>query len=204
VFEGSRLSADGFSQEPRYLCPGVTTDFQSWTWDTKPMWSGISYDDRISVPGIIATETADLLFYNGDVLGKTPEGPGIRVATLTSSPHAATPRVTTPLMRWEHVDPSPAYLSDGGLRLFHSRFQGPPGSTGLRMVDLDADLQPVDDGELLLPSPGVCNAKPVGECYFDPALLALPDGSLHLFFTDVTWAEDGAITAAIGHAVATD
>lgn len=203
LFEGTEfVEGGGLSLEPRNLCAATTTDLETWTFDNAIFWAGVDEDDRVSVPAILpfASEGARL-WYNGDLNANTDEGPGVRMSALDRA--GVTPVHADPLMDWDHVDPMPVFREGGGVRLYHSRFRGEQGEAGLRVVELDGDLLPADDGALLLASPGDCGEPPSGECYMDPTFLALDDGTLYLYFTIAT-SDGGSLTSAIGRAVARD
>lgn len=205
LFEGTSLAAaDEWSSEPRCFCAATTSDLETWSFDDAAMWCGSSEDDRISVPAVLPfAAQAPHLWYNGDLMNVTEAGPGIRLAELETGTHDVEVVVADPMLPPEHVDPMPVWREGGGVRLYHTRFVGPAGTTGLHVVELDDDLQPTGDDLPILSSPGLCTLEPSGACYMDPAFLALDDGTLLLYFTVAEYSDE-SIVASVRRAVATD
>lgn len=203
LFLGALEDAEGDGQEERWLCGASTSDLASFSYGEGPLFDGTFDGDLVSVPAVLAFDGEDpRLWYNGDLLGVSEEGPGIRVARIAAD--GAVADVSAPLLHAGNVDPAPAYVEGGGVRLYHTWSEGPDGATGVGFTDLDAALVPTGEDVAAFLSPGACGKEPLGTCYMDPAFARLDDGTLALYFGVTEYAGDGTFTTWIGRAVATD
>lgn len=208
VVEGTPMVEGGeFSQEPRHFCAASTSDMESFSYSDGPLFSGATEDDRPSVPAILEIEElGSFLWYNGDVTGASPEGPGIRLARIEPGPHAVEIVYGDPILSRYHVDPMPVYLEEGGVRLYTTYLAPGAGCSGIRATDLDAALLPTGtDHGFMLASSGQCDPAQEldGRCLMDPTLVHAADGTLLLYFSDVTFSADD-LDPGIGRAIAVD
>lgn len=148
-------------------------------------------EDRVenSVPAFLSrVDSVGLFFYNRDLRG-TLGDPGIRIAQADPASGEATPYLSEALLSRRHVDPMPVYIEGGGARLYHTYGNEGSTTTGIGSSELNLDATEAFDTTLHLTSPGECDKSSVGECYHDPAFLALDDGTLVIYFTAVDWSK---------------
>lgn len=184
LVEGVFQDGEATGGEPRIFCALESTDGERWERVAEPTFSGESPEDRVSVPSVLAGEVGARLWYNGDLLARAA-GPGIRVADIDGVDHTVTVLSAEPMLGEMQVDPAPVYREGGGVRLYHTWFADDEITSGIGAVELDPEgLTPSGEDRLLVPSRGAnCGKEREGECLMDPTFLALPDGTLVLYFT---------------------
>lgn len=184
VVEGVFQDGEATGGEPRIFCALESRDGEAWSRVDEPTFRGETTEDRVSVPMILAREEGARLWYNGDLLGRAA-GPGIRVADIDGVDHTVTVLSAGPMLDEMQVDPAPVYRAGGGVRLYHTWFADDEITSGIGAVELDPEgLAPAGEDRLLVPSRGSnCGKEREGECLMDPTFLALPDGTLLLYFT---------------------
>lgn len=204
IVEGASITTGGDSAEKRYFCAASTADLETWDYGTGPMFSGLTEEDRISVPTVLSTHDGSaMLWYNGDLTALTAEGPGVRTVRVNAGDHAWTSYQSTPIYAAEYADPNAVHLEGGGVRLYN-RFVTKDGESGIGYTGVDDTLTPTGDPVGLLYSTGECGkGEQTGECLGDPSFIRTDDGTMYLYFYVLTEA-DGELYTSIGRAVAVD
>lgn len=200
ILECSTPGEDGNPVGPRQFAVASSMDLESFDFDPAPMFAGTVEGEVDSVPYVLPFAEQDpRLFYNGDLTGKTTEGPGIRIGTIDPTTRLLGD-IEGPITTGENVDPMPVYLEGGGIRLYHTDF-GTPWS--LAVVELDEDLTVSATPSTIVPGEGGCDGDVEGTCYADPTYIRLDDGTIYLYFTRLVRDPYG-YTSSIGRAIAVD
>ena len=199
----STAAEGGSRPSGRSFWAADTTDLDGFDAADAPLWTGHVEGETLSVPSILAEADGDaLLYYNGDMLGLTPEGAGIRVAYVDGKTLAVTLVDAAPILPAVNVDPQPVYLDGGGARLYHTSLDGTVG--GIAYTPLSADGATAAGAPVFLfQSSGKCDKNSLGECYMDPTFVRTEDGAMYLYFTALTMEKDG-FSSSIKRARAVD
>lgn len=187
------------------LCALVSSDGDTWTYDGQgpllpadgTVWPSVPAAHRDPVSG------EHTLFFADTYPGRD----AVRRATSPDG-RRFVPDTTETVLPERHVDPEPVYVAGTKrLRLYHTW----DALTGeLAMAESDDGGVSFGKPEKLVGLSGqVCHAPPEAPsppdlCRLDPAFVALPDGTLHLYFSVFETQLNGTERRGIGRAVATD
>ena len=187
------------------LCALVTTDGHTWTAEgTGPLLptDGSTWP---SVPAVsLDPESGAARLFFADTY---PGRDAVRRARSPDGVHFE-PDPTPRVLPERHVDPDPVYVhGTTRLRLYHT-FDALTGELGVAESD---DGGATFDRVKRLPglSGQTCHTPPEQPsppdlCFLDPAFLALPDGTLMLYYSRFQTTADGREVVGIGRAIATD
>ncbi len=193
LLEATQLDEEIGRTDWRAWCQASSSDGMSFEPLAGYFYEGSDQDDMLpSVPTPLHLQNwSALIYYMGDIYsehGGYENGNGIRIAQMAADDDHAEPWITKNVMPAGQMDPMPAYLEGGGMRLYHTSTlpidgdDSPNPGPGPGYAET-SDGQTFTPAERLLDVEGNCFDRQGGECLLDPFFLHLDDGTLLLYYT---------------------